>query len=200
MEEENLTVDTYKKGFDKYKDLTRGDIYGDLEWWINEFLNHMPSGGNIFEIGSATGRDANFIKSKGYEILCTDIMEDALEDLRSRGFKAEYFDFREEPREEWLNYFDGVYANATLLHSSKKSFPDVIKRISKILRKGGILAFSLKTGDKEEVVNTKMDAPRLFSYFSEEEINYALSQAGIKIIDLSYLDKGEWTHVLGEKL
>ena len=47
--------------------------------------------------------------------------------------------------------FDGILANASLLHLSKKRMADAIDRLKGLLKKGGALFVSLKEGDRETI-------------------------------------------------
>ena len=163
---------------------------------MNSFIGHLPKNGTILEIGSATGRDARYFASKGYKVTCTDIIPEALEKLSKEGFETSEFDFRNEPKKEWLNHFDGFFANAVLLHAPQDIFEKVIKNIPKFLKKNGIAAFSLKTGEGEEITKEKMDAPRYFNYHNEEEIRVLLSNLSFEIVSISYSDNNKWLFII----
>lgn len=192
----DITIKTYKEHFERYKAETPSMVSGEIKDWMDRFLSYLPDGGLIFELGSATGRDARYFISKGYQVKCTDIIPDALNQLENQGFDTEIFDFRDEPKKEWENQFDGYFANAVLLHAKQEIFEKCISNISKVLKRGGVAAFSLKTGEGEEMTEGKMDAPRYFNYHTEEEIRELISKLPFEILDLSLTDDKKWLHVI----
>lgn len=192
----NKTIETYRQNFDKYAERTPAEIGGEFQKWMDEFSSHILQGGAILEIGSAVGRDARYFADKGYKIVCTDVIPQALQKLSEQGFETAEFDFRDEPREEWKDKFDGLFANAVLLHAPQDVFENALKNIATVLKESGVAAFSLKIGEGEEVSLEKMDAPRYFRYHNEEEIREILSGLPFEIISISQADNGKWLHVI----
>lgn len=193
---QDKTIETYVDKFEVYKNKTASVVNGEFKDFIDAFCSYLDPTASIFEIGSAQGRDARYIKSKGFDIFCTDIIPQALEDLKKEGFKTDLYDFRDIPKNEWLGKFDGFFANAVLLHATQEIFENALINISKILKKNGILAFSLKTGVGEEMSLEKMDAPRYFKYYSKEELTNMLSKHPYEILSLEEVSEGKWLHVI----
>ncbi len=197
MENPNdLTIETYKKSFKIYKEMTSDEVNEELAKWIDYFTSYLPKNGTILELGSATGKDARYLASKGYKVTCTDVIPEALQKLSQEGFETSEFDFRDEPKEEWKNKFDGFFANAVLLHAPKDIFEKAVANIIKVLKKNGVAGFSLKTGEGEEVTEEKMNFPRYFKYHNEEEIRNLLAGLPFEILDISYLGNNKWLHVI----
>jgi SAM-dependent methyltransferase len=192
----DLTIKTYRENFDKYEERTPKEVSGECKEWIDSFMSYLPEDGTILELGSATGRDARYFVTKGYKVICTDIVPEALERLSQEGFEVSEFDFRNEPKKEWSNCFDGFFANAVLLHAPKDVFEKAVANISKVLKKNGVAGFSLKTGNSEEVTEEKMDAPRYFNYHNEEEIRKLLSNLPFEIVSISYADHNKWLYII----
>lgn len=189
------TIETYQTGFEKYRERTQSEVSGEFKVWIDNFTNYLPNDGKILELGSATGRDARYFASQGYKVTCTDIIPQALEELKQDGFETVEFDFKDEPRPEWIGAYDGFFANAVLLHAPQDVFEKAIVNIAKVLKKDGIAAFSLKVGNGDEVSEEKMDSPRYFNYHTEEEIRRLLAGLPFEIVSISYADNNKWLHV-----
>lgn len=193
------TINTYKENFQKYVERTPIEVSGEFKEWEDLFCSNIIEGGKIFEIGSATGRDAKYFKSKGFNVFCTDVIPEALEDLKKEGFETGEFNFKDNPKEEWINQFDGFFANAVLLHATQEEFEQNLFNIYKILKKDGIVAFSLKTGQGEEISLEKMDAPRFFKYYEKEELEKILEKYPYQIISMNKVDNDKWLHVILKK-
>lgn len=190
------TRQTYKEGFETYRERTRQEVSSEIREWMDAFANRLPEGGTILELGSATGRDARYFSEKGFKVTCTDIIPQALQELTEEGFDTAEFDFNDEPKEEWTHAFDGLFANAVLLHAPQEVFERALANIAKVLKKGGIAAFSLKHGEGEGMSEEKMDAPRYFNYHTEEEMRELLSKLPFEIVTIALADESKWLHVI----
>lgn len=193
----DLTIQTYRENFDKYVARTGTEPRGEFKELLDFFASCLPAMGSIFEIGSASGRDARYLASMGFNVTCTDVIPEALQRLSAEGFETAEFDFRNDPMDEWIGNFDGVFANASLLHAPQPIFENALKNIALMLRPGGVFAFSLKTGEGEEITTEKMDAPRYFNYHSEPEIRKILTSLSFEILSFSHAEEGKWLHVNG---
>ena len=190
------TIQTYRQNFGKYVAKTPAEPSGEFKKWMDSFASHIPKDGVIFEIGSASGRDARYFADKGLKVVCTDIIPEALQKLSEDGFETAEFDFRNEPKPEWAGKFDGFFANAVLLHATPDVFKNALKNVAIVLKENGVAAFSLKTGEGEEITLEKMDAPRYFRYHTEPEVREILSKLPFEIISISYADNNKWLHVI----
>ena len=192
----DLTIQTYRENFDKYVARTGTEPRGEFKELLDMFASYLPKLGSIFEIGSASGRDARYLASSNFNVTCTDVIPQALQQLSEQGFKTAEYDFRDDPKPEWIGSFDGVFANAALLHASQDIFENALKNVTLMLMPRGVFAFSLKVGEGEEITTEKMDAPRYFNYHSESEIRGILTSLSFEIISLSYAEQGKWLHVI----
>lgn len=197
--ESDETIKTYRENFDKYAARTAAEPLGEFKEWLDLFASYLPSGGRVFEIGSATGRDAKYLSAKGFHLLCTDVVPQALQKLSESGLQTAEFDFRDAPKLEWLDKFDGVLANASLLHAPQQIFENALKNVASMLKPAGVLAFSLKAGVGEETTSVKMDAPRYFRYHTEPEVREILAGLSYEILSISQAEQGKWLHVIARR-
>ena len=79
-----ITLKTYEDGTQKYIDDTRSEVIGEFKTHIDNALAKINKNANILEIGTATGRDADYIESKGYTVTRTDIVEGFLDYQRQQ--------------------------------------------------------------------------------------------------------------------
>jgi SAM-dependent methyltransferase len=192
----DITVATYQNNFQKYKDVTPGIITGELKDWIDSFAKLLPENGKVFEIGSATGRDARYLSSLGYEVMCTDVIREALDTLSGEGFSTSPYDFRDLPREEWKGQFDGYLANAVLLHAPQHIFEQTLQYAHSILKRGGIAVIVLKSGMGQEMILDKMGAPRYFKYQNDDSLKMALAKMPFEVISVTHSEPKKWIRVL----
>jgi hypothetical protein len=94
------------------------------------------------------------------------------------------------------NGFDGVFANATLLHAPPDVFENALRNIALLLKSNGVAALSLKTGEGDEISFEKMDAPRYFRYYTELKIREIFSGLLFEVIDVSHAENGKWLHII----
>ena len=196
-----VTMGTYRDSFNKYEQQTSTEPNDELRKWIDAFMLHIPRGGSVLEIGSATGRDARYFRKQGYKVLCTDIIPQALQKLSLDGFDVAEFDFTSEQNVSWNGKFDGIFANAVLLHADETIFRQALSNLKMYLQKDGYIAFSVMNGSGEELTLRKMDAPRYFYFYNEEKIQEIMNELSFEIVDLQYLqykDSKKWIHVIAK--
>lgn len=193
---QDITISSYRENFNLYEKASPSEIDAESKIWIDNFISLLPNNANIFEIGSATGRDARYFKSKGLDTTCADVIPEALQKLESEGFKTEVFDLRDQPKKDWEKYFDGFFANAVLLHIPKEIFKDTIYKIHSVLKENGVFAFSLQLGTGEEIRNNKINSPRFFQYYTEEELINLFNELPFQTIYIKITEDKKWIHLI----
>jgi cyclopropane fatty-acyl-phospholipid synthase-like methyltransferase len=88
---------------------------------------------------------------------------------QKKGLKAEIMDIEHLDLKE---KYDGIWANASLLHLKKSSLPNLIPKLKSLLNKNGLIYLGVKEGNKEGFEESKRhpNTTRFFSYFTKEEI------------------------------
>lgn len=190
----DLTIRTYQEHFAEYVAGTESTFSPSFLTWVEAFLALIPPRGRILELGSAFGRGAELCRSHGYEVLCTDVVPQALDALAGRGFNTAYYDFSDTPPVEWQGAFDGVFASAVLLHAPDSVFEQALRHVALCLKPGGVAAFSLKEGEGEEVTSHKVGAPRYFNFHTQAELQEMLPKIPFEVIRLhvEHSQKGSW--------
>lgn len=170
MTPQDITIQTYKDNFDLYKEKTPSVVSGEFVLWMGAFVESLPQNGNLFELGSAEGRDARYLRDKGFKMFCTNVIPQAIESLLADGFTTGMYDLRDEPQEEWINSFDGILAKAVYLHVPQEVFEKSLDLMCTLLKDGGIFCLTFKLGVDEEIETGKLGGERYFKYYSEEEL------------------------------
>lgn len=200
MSPQEETVATYQNNFDMYKEKTPSEISGEFIDLMEKFIKYIPSNGTIFEIGSASGRDARYLKNKGFTVLCTDVIPQALEELNDEGFSTSYYDFRSKPKEEWLRAYDAILAKAVFLHATQADFEEALHHLLSILTKDGVLCLSFKLGEDEELETGKLGGLRYFKYYSQEELTDIFTKYPLMVLDTAETSDSKWIQFILKKV
>ena len=176
MNDSNLqTLRSYEERVQAYIDGTSSIVAAAAKDWIDAALLGLPADAKCLELGSAFGRDAAYIASKGFDIECTDAVPGFVAELRARGFKARGFNALTD---DLADRYDLIFANAVMLHFDAREFLFVLKKMTRALTSGGRFAFSLKRGKGEGWSKEKIGAPRFFCYWEPEALQPILRDAG----------------------
>ncbi len=189
----SITLNTYEGGIQKYIDDTRSEVFGEFRDYIDAFLEGLDMHADILEIGSATGRDADYIEKLGYRVTRTDIVDGFLDYQRKQGKSIEKFDVIND---NLYRQFDLIISLAVFHHFNREQFGKAIRNTIRHLKKGGCLALSVKQGEGEEYSEEKMEKPRYFLYWQIEELQSALKTYGFQILTIQEADKGKWLQVI----
>lgn len=203
MTPQDTTKQTYIDNFETYKEKTPSIVSGEFIGWMDDFIAQLPQDARVLELGSAAGRDARYLRDKGLEMTCTDIIPQALTELDSDGFITYVYDFRDEPHEKWINTFDGILAKAVYLHATQEVFEKSLTRLSQVLRTGGIFCLTFKVGTGEEIEVNKLGGERYFKYYTLNDLKKILDNHKeyefINSLTLTTEDR-VWIQILIKKL
>ncbi len=116
-----------------------------MEETSDRFINYLPESAEILDLGCGSGRDSLYFIEKGFDVTAVDGSKELCElasihigqDVLNLQFNE--LDFQE--------VFDGVWACASLLHITSTELEDVLDRIVKSLKSGGVLYMSFKHGE-----------------------------------------------------
>ena len=169
------TIKSYNSHIREYLDGTVHEVSGAVKEWLDCTLEGVSTDVQIVELGSAFGRDAAYLKSKGYHVRCTDATVGFVELLQKEGYDV---DLLNAITDELPQGVDIVLANAVLLHFTRDEATAVIEKVYGALSGGGKFAFTLKQGEGEEWSNDKLGAPRFFTYWTDGQIRKILEDAG----------------------
>ncbi len=114
---------------------------------LEGFLDRLPKGASVLELGCGGGRDAARMRERGFVVDATDATP-ALVTRANQSFNlgARVMAFHELDAEA---AYSGVWAHASLLHCPRAAFPDVLARIHRALVPEGWHFASFKLGDGE---------------------------------------------------
>ncbi|MBB4228953.1 class I SAM-dependent methyltransferase [Rhizobium mongolense] len=143
---------------------------------LDAFLSALPSGARILELGCGGGHDSAYMLSKGFDVMAT---AKQAEKLIGKPVKVMRFEELEAKNE-----FDGVWAEASLLHVPRKDLPAVLARIRRALKDGGALHASFKAGTAEG----HDGFGRYYNYISAANLSELLMAGGWRNITIDEAD------------
>jgi len=114
---------------------------------LDPFLDRLPPGGRVLELGCGGGQDSARIAARGFQVDATDGTPAMVAKANERwniGARVMAFDQLEAEAA-----YDGIWCHASLLHCPRAALPDVLARIHRALRAGGWHFASYKLGEEE---------------------------------------------------
>lgn len=196
------TVQSYDDHIQEYIDGTPQSVEGFVKDWIDNVLADLSQNAKILEIGTAFGRDADYIEDKGYKVERTDVTPGFVKILQDKGHQARILN---AITDDLGSGYDLIFADAVLLHFTRDEVQRVVGKVYDALADGGRFAFSLKNGEGEEWSDTKLNAPRFFCYWTKEAIQPVLERAGFTSIQITddhvsnVGSKAKWIHIVAVK-
>lgn len=134
---------------------------------LDAFLHLLPPGARILELGCGGGRDSEEMLARGFRLDATDGVPEIArmaEERIGRPVRVMRFDEIDAVEE-----YDGVWAQACLLHVPRPALPGILSLIFRALKGGGVHSASFKGGGHEG-----RDAlGRYFNYLTADEVSAA---------------------------
>ena len=136
----------------------------DMRHLYATFLDSLPAGGRILDLGCGPGRDAKAFTDLGFDVTGIDGSAAMVElARRNAACPIHQMTFDEIP---WRDEFHGIWACASLLHVSVERMPETLQRLRYALRVDGILYMSFKAGE-----GTTYRCGRAFTNLTESQLS-----------------------------
>ncbi|MAG91292.1 SAM-dependent methyltransferase [Candidatus Woesearchaeota archaeon] len=163
------TIESYDKTVDDYADMVR-TLSPSKESKI--FLSLIGRNSSILDLGCGPGRDSKIFADKGYKVVGIDLSRRMIKSAKKFVKNADFKVIDMMNLNLKTNSFDGIWANAALLHLRKRDFPKALKGVYRILKKDGIFYLSLKQGKGEGIVSDHRygGIKKFWSFFQKNEI------------------------------
>jgi SAM-dependent methyltransferase len=146
---------------------------------VERLASAVGEGGRVLEIGSGSGRDAALMEAVGLRVRRTDVTPGFVALLREQGHEADFLDPLTDDVRSPEGPYDGVWANASLLHVARPDLPVLLARLADVTRRGGHLHVSVKEGLGEGwSTHGSVRAPRHFTYWQPDDLRDAVTGAG----------------------
>ncbi len=182
----------------------------ESDWWSEialKFLGYLKKGDKILDVGCGAGLKTKYLIEQGFEAVGIDFSEEMVKLAKNYCPQGTFYvkDIKEPLN---LGTFDGIFAQAVLLHIPKAEVVGVLQNFYNSLKSGGCLYLAvkgLKQGEPEEQMVKENDYnyeyERFFSFFTVAEIKNNLDQLGMQILDETVISRGDtdWVIVIAKK-
>ena len=147
---------------------------------LDPFLDRLPPGGAVLELGCGGGQDAARMAARGFTVDATDGTPAMVAKANERwGVGARVMAFDQLDAEA---AYDGIWAHASLLHAPREALPDILTRIHCALRPGGWHFASYKLGE----VEGRDALGRFYNFPDADWLTAQYTAIGWNIIDVAY--------------
>ncbi|WP_420134735.1 class I SAM-dependent methyltransferase [Rhodopseudomonas sp.] len=139
---------------------------------LDQFLGRLPPGASILELGCGAGADSAHMIKQGFDVRPTDgSPQMAAQAAQRLGRDVETLLFHQLDADA---LYDGVWANACLLHVPRNELGGVLARIWRALKPGGWFYASYKGGEAEG----RDKLARYYNYPTEDWLRERYREAG----------------------
>jgi SAM-dependent methyltransferase len=178
------TLEHYNERADEFWQGSRDhDVSQNIDALLRNIQGTPPF--YILDFGCGPGRDLAALRARGHKPI-------GLEGSTSFAKMAREYSECDVWEQDFLalnlpeDYFDGIFANASLFHIPSQKLPDVLSKLHATLKPNGVLFTSNPRGDNEEGWNEK----RYCVYHNLESWRAFLTKAGFIELEHYYRPHG----------
>jgi 2-polyprenyl-3-methyl-5-hydroxy-6-metoxy-1,4-benzoquinol methylase len=169
LDSRDLCAAYYDANAEEYSAST---LHIDMDAIRSRFLSNVTPGARILDAGCGSGRDTVAFVRSGYSVKAFDASAKMAEYAsRYTGQECEVLRFQDM---EFDREFDAVWSCAALLHVPKSEMSDVLGRMIRALKPGGLAYFSFIEGKDER---TSSDG-RFYNSYTTESLRELLHHVG----------------------
>jgi SAM-dependent methyltransferase len=206
MMNKQLSPDGLRATYDRIAEDWAKDHEGDT-WWrecTTRFASLLPQGARVLDAGCGSGQKARFFQDRGFQVLGIDFSEKLFEIARQTATASDFrlLDLRDI--RTLSEQFDGVFAQASLLHIPKAETFSVIEGMVSRLVPQGLLYIAVKAqrpGHPEEEMVTEndygYDYERFFSYYTLDEMRRQVDRLGLSLVHGEVSQ--DWMQIIARK-
>lgn len=177
-----------------HSDYTKQDWVEKPSIFAEQAIAFFPEAGSLLELGGALGQDSAFFKSKGYDVLLTDLSQEVLAQASEKhGLETQQIDIS-KPLPFADSSFNVIYAHLSLHYFEWQKTQEIFIEINRVLKEGGVLAALFNsTSDPEYGTSTKIEdgffeiKSMKKRFFTADDVRNLVSGFEILLLD----DQGE---------
>lgn len=171
---DNETLNVYAEKAVEYAEIS--DQITDTDPCLVDFVAQIPGGGRVLDLGCGPGASAARMVQAGLNVDAHDPVPEMIAlAQKNDGVNARVAGFDDLQDKD---IYDGIWANFSLLHAAREDMARYLAAIHTALKKDGKFHIAVKTGS-----GAKRDRlGRLYTYYSEDELQELLTDAGFSIV------------------
>ncbi len=183
------------------------------DWWVkgtDAFVAMLPEHASVLDVGCGSGVKSKYLAEHGCAVTGIDISQNLLDIARREAPPAHFMLLPMEELDTLQETFDGVFAQASLLHIPKLEAGEVVRKMAGRLKPGGHLYIAVKEvkpGQAAEEAARENDYgyeyERFFSYYTMAELEGYISDAGLSVVEKvpnpHSNGKTVWLQIIAEK-
>ena len=186
------------------------DHHGD-DWWVkgtDKFISLLKPHATVLDVGCGAGVKSKYLLDRGLKVIGVDFSDKMIEIAKREVPKGEFYVKDIYDLKDFNKTFDGVFAQAVLLHIPKARIGEAMDNLASRLNEGGYLYVAVKQsrpGEKDEKIEMENDYgysyERFFSYFTLDEIKGLFEAAGLAVQyeNVALYGRTNWIQVIGVK-
>lgn len=192
-----ITMETYDREAVSYAKLTGSyDGYPGLDLEVDAFEALAPPG-PLLDAGCGAGRDAVRLSTHGRLVLAVDVSAELVRLARAKtgsgsaGPSYARADITSLPVAQ--SCFAGIWMCASLVHVPTNRHPAVLRDSLRALMPGGVLAVSMKAGDRDELAaQGSAQGLRWLSEVQAPEMKELMATVGFMGVRTEASGRGQW--------
>lgn len=148
------------------------------------FMQRIPKGGKILDVGCADGRDCKVFSERGFKVtgidLCPEFLEIAQAKVPTGTFlnrDMRHLDFKD-------NCFDGVWSCASIVHMNRSGVIKFLGEAYRVLKDEGVIYLAAKEGPQSTPSSAKT-----YFFYDKKTIKEFIAGSGLKLTYLSGANK-----------
>ena len=172
------------------------------------FIKQFSKGAKILDVGCGGGRDSKVFANCGFDVTGIDLSGVMIKEAKKLVPKGKFLQMNVLDLAFDNEQFDGIWAQAILLHLIRKDVAKAFKELKRVLIKGGLLHVRVKHGIGHEYVKEKLSGwnERFYTYYLKSEMEALFKKSGFRIVYSELLDDElgrkdvKWIAIWGRKI
>jgi SAM-dependent methyltransferase len=199
---EEITIAEYQLTAESFR---VGTWEHDVSQNRNALISAMPRvPGRILDLGCGPGRDLVAFQALGHEVVGLDGTP-AFVAMAQAAANCLVWEQNFLNLDLPADYFDGIFANASLIHVPTAKMSGVLKNLHGALTDRGVLVMSMMRGDYEGL-SERPDGARYVAGWEYETLAPQVEAAGFEIVDRYYrppglpIEQQFWLVIVAQKI
>jgi len=182
MDKNHLAVNTYNKIAPFYTKKYFNDLSDSK--YLDIFLDFLPNGAKILDVGSGPGQFSKYIKEKGFDVSGIDYSDKMVAMAKNKvpGVVFQKMDMRKLDFE--TKTFDGLLSSYSLIHIPSNQIHKTLEGFYRILKPNGYLEVIAQKGKANQIVDqpSRPTEKMFFNFFTMDRLTKFLIKSRFKIV------------------